>query len=410
MYRNMVVTEVGKLEKELVDLACDLVKIDSQNPPGRYEEIVGYLEGKFKSWGIPAETHKVPEEFLEEQDVSYPKLNILASITGQEPGPTLIFLAHLDTVPVGKTRDWTYEPLAAQIHDGKIFGRGIVDCKGRLAAYAVAAAALKNSGMPFKGKLIVAATCDEETGGSLGAGYLVQQGLLRGEMAVVEGYSNQIIRAMCGVLEMKIIAKGKAAHAGWKWKGINAIEKMAKVIEILNELQGELLQEPSKIEGIPCTGINIGKIAGGTKSNVVPDYAEIEIDIRVMPEHTIEEISQRVHAKIKLLQEKDPEAEYIIEENKETSIPPTIIPLDSPLIASLQRAVHFVEGKNLPVLGVPIQSDARWLLDAGIQAINYGPGTPDNKVHGVNEYIEIDNLITSTKVLAAMAAELLVVT
>ena len=100
-----------------------------------------------------------------------------------------------------------------------------MDCKGRIAAYVAAAKALREAGLLQKGELIVAATCDEETGGRLGAGYLLQEGILQGDLAIVEGYGDRIARAASGLIWCDLFIKGQPVHAAYKERGVNAIEQ-----------------------------------------------------------------------------------------------------------------------------------------------------------------------------------------
>jgi succinyl-diaminopimelate desuccinylase len=204
---------------------------------------------------------------------------------------------------------------------------------------------------------------------------------------------------MAGVKQLRIISNGKPAHSGFKWNGINAIEKMAKVITGLEGLQTELKNEPSSIDGMKYTTINVGVITGGTKSNVVPGSCEIEVDLRIIPEHSIDSIINRIEAMIQHLQDEDPEMNITIE-NGEFETVPTITEPNHPLITALQKASVEVNGKELPVIGVMGQSDSRWFIQNGIPAINYGPGTPANRIHGYDECMEVEDLINTTKVIS----------
>jgi succinyl-diaminopimelate desuccinylase len=399
---NDICKVVDELKDEEILLLQDLIQIPSENPPGNYDEICAYLDKKLTSWGFDVQVIDVPEDRTKELGLSTPRKNVIATIEGTEEGRHLLLNAHIDTVPADNHEKWTYPPFSGQIADGRIYGRGATDSKGRLAAYIMAALALKKSGIPFSGKVSIVATCDEETGGKLGAGYVTDNKFISGDMVIVEGYSNQIVRAMAGVLQLKITSIGKPAHAAFKWKGINAIEKMAKVINSLTELQRELEQEPSKINGMKYTTVNAGVINGGTKINVVPGTSEIEVDFRVIPEHSLDEIYNRVKSKIECLENEDPEMEILIERILDFETAPTITDEDSPVIEEIQKANLEVNDNRLPVVGMLGQSDTRWFIKNGITGINFGPGTNDNNLHSYDEFMDIDNLIQTTKVLAVL--------
>ncbi|MDN7242945.1 ArgE/DapE family deacylase [Planococcus sp. N028] len=399
---NDVSQIVDALEQEAVLFLQQMVQIPSENPEGDYEEISRFLKEKLSQWGFEVEMVDVPERDVRDAGLTGPRKNIIATINGETEGPHLLFNAHIDTVPAGDPAHWTHPPFSGEIADGKLYGRGATDSKGRLAAYAMAALALKKSSVPFSGKISIVATCDEETGGQLGAGYVANNKLVAGDMVIVEGYSNQIVRAMAGVLQLKIQTEGVPAHAAFKWKGRNAIEKMAKVIEELQKLQQALEKEPSSVTGMKHTTVNIGVIEGGTKINVVPGICEVEVDFRIIPEHTLDGIYHRVVAIAEKLRQEDPEMKITIDRILSFETHPTVTSEESPLISLIQEANKEVTGQSLPVVGMLGQSDARWFIQNGIPAINFGPGTNDNHLHGYDEFMDIEDLMRTTKVLAVL--------
>jgi succinyl-diaminopimelate desuccinylase len=404
--KEAIVQTVDELGSEIVSLLQKMIQIPSVNPPGQYEEISAYLEKQLTDYGFCVDIVDVPPHVVAEKNLERPRKNVIATLKGSGGGPSLILNAHLDTVPTDDESKWTYPPFSGAMVDGKIYGRGATDSKGRLAAYIGAAFVLKKAGIPLKGDIILAATCDEETGGALGAGYVAGNGFVKGDFALVEGYSTEIIHAMAGMTQLRITSHGKPAHAGFKWNGINAIEKMAKVIAALETLQLELENEPSQIEGMKYTTVNVGVIKGGTKSNVVPASCEIEVDLRIIPEQSIESIIHRIETKVAALQETDPQMHIVIERKNEAETLPTITEVNHPLIQALQQASQEINGKELPVIGVMGQSDSRWFIANGIPAINYGPGTPANRIHGYDECMDIDDLLNTVQVIAMFCANL----
>lgn len=398
---------IESMREEIVTFLQRLIQIPSENPPGVYSEICLFLEEELTRLGFEVEVVNVPEERVKEEGLTFPRKNVIAILRGTGEGRGLVFNAHLDTVPAGDHSKWTFPPFSGTIHDGRIYGRGATDSKGRLAAYIMAAVALKRSGIPFKGNITIAATCDEETGGVLGAGYVNEQGLVQGDMVIVEGYSNQIVRAMAGVLQLRIVSQGVPAHAAFKWKGVNAVEKMAKVIQGLSGLQKELEQEPSAIPGMRHTSVNVGVIQGGTKVNVVPGSCEIEVDYRIIPEHTLDQIYQRVEAMVGALKSEDPDMDIRIERIPFFQTEPTVTEENSPLITELQAAIKEVTGEVLPIVGMLGQSDTRWFTKHGIPGINFGPGTNDNHLHGYDEFMGMEDLIQTTKILTVLARNII---
>lgn len=394
---------VEQMRPEIIELLQRLIQIPSENPPGHYVEICTFLQETLTSLGFEVQVISVPDELTRAAGLSTPRKNVVATLRGTGGGRTLVFNSHLDTVPAGNPEQWDYPPFSGAIANGRIYGRGATDSKGRLTAYIMAAVALARAKVERKGDIVITATCDEETGGVLGAGYINQHGHVHGDMVIVEGYSNHIVRAMAGVLQLRIITEGVPAHAGYKWKGLNAVEKMAKVVQGLEQLQKRLEKEPSSIPGMKYTTVNVGMIQGGTKVNVVPAACEIEVDFRVIPEHSLEQIYRLVDEMLGDLEKEDPDFQFKLTRILDFQTEPTITEADSPLIAELQEAVKEVTGEPLPVVGVLAQADTRWFIKNGIPGINFGPGSSENNIHGFNECMVIEDLLQTTKILTVLA-------
>ncbi|MDF9839402.1 MULTISPECIES: ArgE/DapE family deacylase [unclassified Paenibacillus] len=406
--RIQIDNAVESMREEIFEFLQHLIQIPSENPLGEYGPISEFLHKALLELGFEVQVVNVPEERVKQEGLPTPRINVIATMRGSGQGRSLVFNAHLDTVPAGNPAEWTYPPFSGERANGKIYGRGATDSKGRLAAYIMSAVALKRSGIPFRGNITIAATCDEETGGVLGAGYVNEQGMIEGDMVVVEGYSNQIVRAMAGVMQLRIQSIGVPAHAAFKWKGVNAVEKMAAVIQGLSGLQRELERETSAVPGMRYTSLNMGLIHGGSKVNVVPGYCELEVDFRIIPEHSLDDIYTRVEAVIQGLMSRDPQMNIRIHRITEFQTEPTITGEDSPLIAELQTAISEVTGAELPVVGMLGQSDTRWFVKHGIPGINFGPGTNDNNIHGYDEFMDMEDLIQTTKILTVLQKNVVV--
>ncbi len=405
MTREQLDQLVDSLIEPAVSFLQKMVRVPSENPPGRYGDIAALIAEVFQKWGFDTQVVEASPFLVEEEALENHKLNVLGRMKGREPGPTLILCGHLDTVPAGAASAWQYPPFSGARVEEKIFGRGAVDCKGRIAAYAAAAKGLREAGLLQKGELIVAATCDEETGGHLGVGYLLEEGILQGDLAIVEGYGDRIARAASGLIWCDLVIKGKPVHAAYKERGINAIEQARYVLEVLEDFSRELAKEPSQIPGIRHTSLNVGTINGGTSPNIVAEDCVLSLDLRVMPGHSLEAIYRRLEEKLLPLQVKGLVLELI--PHREVWTEPTLSPENSPVLQSLLHASAKIKGQSLPVVGVPIQSDARYFLAKGIPAVNYGPGRPENGVHGINEHLEINDLVESIKILILAAGDLL---
>src|SRR4051794_27027457 len=150
--------------------------------------------------------------------------NILASAKSGAPGPVLLLNDHMDVVPPGPRDEWTDDPFGGVIRDGWLYGRGAVDSKGGLCAMIMATEIYLAAGGPTRGELFVTTVCDEEVGGLLGTRHLLKQNLIRGDFGIVaEPTGSRIEIATKGVLHLEIKTKGRMAHGGKPWAGINAI-------------------------------------------------------------------------------------------------------------------------------------------------------------------------------------------
>lgn len=403
---NQVRATLDGVTDEMVSLLQQLVRINSENPPGRYEAVGAAYAEALAGLGMEVEILRVPEEDVAARGLTEPRLNVIGRLTSATPGPSLMLNAHLDTVPIGDPERWTIEPLGGDIREDRVWGRGAVDSKGRLAAYWAAVAAIARTGGPECGELLIVATCDEESGGDLGARWLVQQAGLKTDYAIVEGYNRPVVRASSGILWLEIEVRGRSAHASWPWRGHNAVVDAAVLIDRLEQLRLRLEADRGDIPGIPHTTMSVGTIEGGTKVNVVPDRCRLEVDFRVMPGVTTQAIRTEVDAIIQQLAQERPEFDARVRTIQEQ--PPMVTPADSLLIETLVEAVTDVTGVPPAVEGEPGGTDARWFNLSGIATVNYGPGSPESgNFHAPDESVGLDQLREAAEVCALTATRLL---
>lgn len=255
---------------QAVDLLRDLVRIPS--PSGREDAVVARLEDAFRALGWTPEKRG---------------RNLTATLDGGS-GPLLLLNSHTDTVPVGA--EWTKDPLAAEIVDGRIYGRGTNDAKGCLVAMILGAARAFEKNAP-KGRVILAATCEEEVLGQ-GLEKLLPE-LPRPDAAVIgEPTGLRPAVAQKGLIVLEITASGRSAHAA-HGGGVNAIEIAARDALALSKLRFD--------KAHPALGpatLSVTQISGGTSHNVIPDRCKLVVDIRTTPDTPVDEIVARVRAAV----------------------------------------------------------------------------------------------------------------
>lgn len=393
-------------DAEMIELVQQLVQINSENPPGRYEGVASAYAEALEELGFDVEVVMVPDDVVHRFGFSTPRCNVIGRWRAPLPGPSLMLNAHLDTVPIGSREAWSVEPLGGAVIDDRIWGRGAVDSKGRLAAYWAAAAALLRSNALSSGELMVVATCDEEIGGDLGARWLTEAWGLKADYAVVEGYNRPVVRASSGILWLEIEVRGKAAHASWPERGHNAVVDAAAIVAELETLRLRLEQQRGDIPGIPHTTMSVGTIAGGSKVNVVPDRCTIQVDFRVMPGVETAVIKGEVEGILRRLEGERPGFSATLRVMQEQ--PSMVTAEDSPLVAAFVQAVADVSGSRPEVEGEPGGTDARWFNRAGIATVNYGPGSPvDGNFHAPDENVRLDQLREAAAVCALATFRLL---
>ncbi|MDQ7844644.1 MAG: ArgE/DapE family deacylase [Armatimonadota bacterium] len=399
---------IGQQEEDLVGLCRRLIQIPSENPPGDVRELATFVAETLTAWGIAPIWHEPAPG----------RANIVASI-GPTDGKTLILNGHLDVVPAGKPGRWSHPPFAGDVSGGLLYGRGAVDMKGGVAALMIAFRALAATVLP--GRIILALTADEETGGRWGTRWLVEHAGLHGDGALIAEPSGPGIATIGqkGVLWLKVKSVGSAAHGSLSpYAGTNAILRLTDALPVFTALAGRSGDFPdalrpilrrsktrmaaavgeTAIQALDHVTVNIGTIRGGTKVNVVPDEAVAEIDIRVPLGCSAGAIRDEIEASLT--------ARGLILEECTVSEPNYTEP-EADVARALARAVEVVAGQQPEFLLQWATSDARHFRAAGIPVVQYGPW--GQGIHGDDEAVYIDHLTHCAKVYAILSHTFLAV-
>jgi succinyl-diaminopimelate desuccinylase len=374
---------------EIVEFLSELVRTPSINPPGDEQGVAEVVGKRLRREGIT----------FAFQEVAPNRPNVIARLPGSSSKPVLLFNAHMDTVPSGDLNAWAVDPLAAEVRDGKLFGRGATDDKGGLACMVMAAVALKRAGIDLKGDLVVAAVVGEETGG-LGTQHLLDSGL-EADMAIVGEWSTptRIALGYRGRIGLELVTHGRAAHASRPASGVNAIDMMTElVLPALKKLK--LDYQRSDFFMVKEPTLNIGTIQGGTKTNVVPDLCRVTVDMRLMPGQISRQVCQQIEESLNQLQRHHDNLR--VDLHVSGTIEPFVTSPDEKLVRVLSKAIRQVTGTSPEYFGKSGTSDANLLVHrACIPALAYGPGNPSG--HGPNEYVDLAHLAPVTQVYALTA-------
>ncbi len=362
-------------KQRLIRLTQELIRIDSQNPPGNEEKICGFVEKYLKRLGLKVEVYAFKKG----------RPNILACLKGANAGHTLLITPHLDTVPSGK--NWNLDPFGALIRKGKIYGLGATDCKCNLAVSLEVINSLVEEKQILDYNLLLAATSDEECGSDLGLIPLLKKGILKPDAALVlDADDFVVVVAQKGLLHIKVKISGKKAHGAYPWRGINAIDI---ALEILRDLKARKFQYKKNKYLRPPT-MNIGTIRGGDKVNVVSDWCEFELDFRFLPGTRAEDLIGRLkriivkHAKKFKIEIEGIQNHYQIDPRH-------------PLVKGFVSALEDFKIKP-QISGSEGATTITFFQDQGIPAIASGFGS-EGCAHAIDEYVKIGNLHKGALVL-----------
>jgi len=366
---------------ETIQVLRNLIQINTENPPGYTKEALLWIE----NW---ANKKKIPSEI---QWFSESKGNII--LTLGRGNKTILMTGHLDTVPIGDRTAWNIDPFEAKEINGNIYGRGSADMKGGIASCLSTMDNLNRqlNLNDFNYKLVFLGTSDEEVGLE-GAKAALKKKLMKNVAFVIVTEPTSLKTGITekGVLWITIMARGKAAHGSTPDKGINAIEKLIGVIPKLKN------SVPAIIDPIlGVSTLNIGTISGGKSANIVPEYAEINCDFRLVPPINPIEFIQDIQNVI--LQENSQDTSYFT--LKVNQIMPTIsTPKENKF---LELFLNHTDRKD--IIGLNYATDLAVLCNAkvanSIPFLIYGPGDP-NSIHIANEkvsileVIEVENTLT----------------
>ncbi len=451
--RDELLRAVDGARDEIIALCQALVRLPTINtgvmPTGDETPAAALLHDKLAAEGIAS-------EILE----SAPNRgNLVCRLGGSAGSPRLLYLSHTDVVPVEDEAAWTHPPFGAEIHEGRIYGRGANDMKNTVAAEAMALIILKRAGVPLRGDLIFAAGADEESGGQWGFAWLAEHhpdklradfGLNEGGGALVHAADGRMAYLVNtgekGRLEIVITVKGRGYHASQPWRADNAVYKAQEVVRRIAAYEPERHVDPGLIGpladlygvGETITAENVDRIAAeleaknpnwgsslkamtrmtlvasminaGVKSNSVAESCTITCDVRTLPHQDEEYVRGQLAGLLDDL------------EGISFAINYTAVPSASPyddegeaFAARVRAATRAALGRDdlafVPGLTVGF-TDSRLVRHLCPVIYGFLPSHPDadpskGGAHNINESTDIASLILSTKMLVTLAYDLL---
>lgn len=380
--------------RELVKFLQDLIRTKSANGEDFEEEIAKKVFTQAQELGLPAK--------LIAKNKRRPNI-YLGDFSKFSSNKELLFIAHLDTVPVGDRSKWKHNPFSGIIEKGKLYGRGAIDCKAGIALSLYTLKILKDLGFFAVTKFV--GMVDEESGADsdLGARYLLEKGLKAKSAIYTYPGVDTVTIGHRGLIRLWVEVYGEAAHSGsksWqeKTKGANTIEALTKFLIKLPKLKMKgkhdafpnysFIQTPTLIEG-------------GSGESIVPDKAKVLIDARLLPNQSNEEHINKIKQLAKKVENKKIKTKIKVK----TNIPGAVISKNEAIVKILTALDKEVMGITPQVRGAGPASEGYMFIEKGIPTI-CGFGAIGDNAHSANEYVELNSLSQILEIYVRAAIDL----
>ena len=414
---DRVLAAVDALTDEAVTFTRELIRVPTVNPPGdHYADCADLIGRTLSACGLDVEYHEA--DGRPEHTRSHPRVNVIGTLRGRSLRPLVHLNGHFDVVPAGA--GWTKDPFAGIVENGRIYGRGACDMKAGLAAAVFAVEAIRRAGIELPGSVEISGTVDEESGGFAGVAWLAERGRIsagRTDYAIIPEplHVDRICIGHRGVYWFEVETHGRIAHGSMPFHGVNAIEHMGLVLDCFRrELAPKLAARTTSLPIIPAAArhatLNVNAISGGQpvdgiQTPCVADACRAIFDRRFLIEEGFEAARAEVVALLEQLAADTTGFRYELRDR--LVVHPTQTPDGSPVVSALDRALHRVLGRSGGLVASPGTYDQKHFARlAGVpHCVAYGPGILD-LAHQPDEYCEIADLVSATKVIALAVLEL----
>jgi acetylornithine deacetylase len=416
---SSISAQVELLREELIFFVQKLVQFPTL--PGFEQKAQYFVSDKLESLGLATKIISSELDDLQDHpafcDDGIPfrdRLNVVGRWTGSDrerqssPARSLILNGHMDVVPTGAESLWSESPWSGRVHDGRLYGRGSCDMKAGVTANIFAVQALQALGFRPAGDILIESVIGEESGG-VGTLATIVKGFRADAAVITEPTQLRLCPVQSGALSFRIRVAGRAIHACMKPYGVSAIEKFYVLLRAVQELdrtrhveyRNPLYEDPQNV-----APINFGTIRGGDWPSTVPDQLVVEGRFGVLPgestdtaRRALASTLQRAASADPWLQQHPPEVIWF-----EGQFESGQTPQDAPIVTAIADCHARTFGIPPTIQGVTYGSDLRLFTNHGnIPAVLYGPGNVVN-AHTVDEYVDLEEVISATRVLALMVA------
>ena len=391
---------------EEISFLQQLIRVPTDTPPGNNAPHAERTAELLKGFGFEAEKHPVPEADVRAYGMES-ITNLIVRRQYADTGKTIALNAHGDVVPPGE--GWTKNPYGGEIENGRIYGRASAVSKSDFASFTFAVRALESLGVPLKGAVELHFTYDEEFGGELGPGWLLKNKLTKPDLMIAAGFSYEVITAHNGCLQLEVTVHGKMAHAAIPDTGVDALQGAVHILNALYAQNTLYQQVTSSVKGIKHPYLNVGRIEGGTNTNVVPGKVSFKLDRRMIPEENPQEVEATIR---QVIADAAAQCTGITIDIKRLLLANALQPMpgNQALVKAIQKHGEAVFGVKIPTMGTPLYTDVRLYAEAGIPGVIYGSGPRtvlESHAKRADERLELEDLRRATKVVARTLKDLL---
>lgn len=415
--RDRVVEQLAADRDELVELAAELIRVPTVNPPGRdYRPCAELIGDRLGRWGFEVD-YPVATDHPDHSE-ECPRVNVVGLRRGASSRPLVHLNGHIDVVPVGD--GWTVDPFAGLVRDGKLYGRGSADMKAGLAAAMMAAESLRRVGVELSGSIEISGTADEESGGFAGVAHLAEIGRISSErvdhVIIPEPLGvDRICIGHRGVYWFDIVAHGRIGHGSMPYLGASAIDAMAALLERIRTELGPRIAE--RVTAMPCeppgsrhASINVNAVMGGQageepQTPCVADRCVATFDRRFLLEEDLDEIYSSLDelmAEVAALDDG-----WSFERRDRMLVEPVQTPQSSALIGALGRGIEELFGHSARCIASPGTYDHKHVTRIGgiDSCVAYGPGELE-QAHQPDEWCRVEDMVRSAQVMALALIDL----
>ncbi|MDD4932512.1 MAG: ArgE/DapE family deacylase [Methylacidiphilaceae bacterium] len=395
-------------EGDLCAFLAEIVRIPTVNPPGEnYTALVERLEAKLRDIGLSTEIVTVPQEIVAKTlppgSADFPRHNLVGRWdVGAER--TVQLNSHYDVVPAAGT--WKHAPFAGERDGDWLFGRGMADMKGSLAASLFAVEALRRNGLKPRVNVELAFVADEEIGGELGTGYLVCHQKRTPDFAIVceGGAAGKVGIGHNGIVQLEVTVLGKGGHSAYPIRTVNAFERMIALVSRIEPEIRRTLTDPRKRFATPSGEdlepvVNLGGVFGpgkAAKVNIIPGEASFTVDRRLTPSEQVTVVDRELR---EIIHSAAAQCRIGIRIRKIHTTAPCALSPRSPLPQSFRRAVEGVRGGRARFTVNRGATDMHYYArKRGIDTIGYG--VEGKNIHAIEERVSVKDLVTTAQVYA----------